>query len=88
MDYHNNNKQTGKARLELTATITMPDGTVVERKVSVDDLPGDIDTCSIEGFRRDFDKYERPVVEARNKVCDDITTRYLEELKKRKDRKD
>lgn len=88
MDNQKDNNETGKARLELTATITMPDGTVVERKVSVDDLPGDIDTCSIEGFRRDFDKYEKPVVEARNRVCDDITAGYLEELKKRKGRRD
>lgn len=80
--------KTGKAKLELTARITLEDGTVVEEKVSADELPADeIDFFSIDGFRNTFDGYETKLIAARDELTKGLSEKYMEELsKKRKGR--
>lgn len=85
----NRNKNTNGAKMEFVARITMEDGTVIERKVSVDSIPTreEMDLGSVEGFLKGFDKYERAAVKARNKVCADVTQGYIDELAKKKSRR-
>ena len=75
-----------KSKLEFIARITMPDGKVIERRVDADDripAPDDFDISSKEGFLESFDVLEKVTLEARNKIAEDITAAYLEELSKK-----
>ena len=75
-----------KVSLEFVARITMPDGSVIERKVDADDgipAPDDFDTSSKDGFLESFDILEKVTLEARNKIAEDITEAYLEEVSKK-----
>jgi hypothetical protein len=75
-----------KVKLEFIAKITMPDGKVIERKVDANDgipAPYDFDTSSKNGFLESFDALEEVTLEARNKIADDITGAYLEEVSKK-----
>lgn len=81
----NHSKNANGAKMEFVARITMEDGTVIERNVSVDSIPTsrEMDFESVEGFLKAFDKYERAAVKARNKVCADVTQGYIDELAKK-----
>lgn len=83
MNDSNNKPHALGAKMRLTAVITMPDGTEVKKEMEIGDLPSDMDFRSVDGFRQGFDKYERPVVEARNRICEEVTAEYLETLSKK-----
>jgi len=73
-------------KLEFVAKITMPDGRIIERSVNADDAipaPDDFDISSKDGFLKSFDVLERAVLGARNKIGEDITEAYLEEVSKK-----
>jgi len=75
-----------KVRLEFMARITMPDGRVIERKVDADDgipAPDDFDVSSKNGFLESFDALEQVALKARNKIAEDITGAYLDEVSKK-----
>jgi len=75
-----------KVKLEFVAKMTMPDGEVIERRVGAGDgipAPDDFDTSSKSGFLESFDVLEKLTLEARNKVAQDITEAYLEEVAKK-----
>ena len=75
-----------KVKLEFVAKITMPDGKVVERKVDADNsipTPDDFDTSSKDGFLESFDILEKATLEVRNRIAENITEAYLEEVAKK-----
>lgn len=77
--------------MEFVARIKMPDGNVIEKAVVAEGgIPtlDDIDVYTIEGFRRSFDDYERAALKARNKIGEEITQEYYNELKKRAGKKE
>ena len=87
MSKQQENKNTLGAQTEFIARITMPDGTVIEKKVSADGgIPSaeEMDLGSVDGFLKSFDKYERAAIKARNEICNEITDSYLKELAKKK----
>ena len=84
------NKQLS-GKLEFTARITMPDGRVIEKKIEADGgvpADGEMDFHTIDGFRLSFDRYEKAILQARDKACKELTDEYMKELsKKKKDNK-
>lgn len=77
--------------MEFVARIKMPDGNVIEKTVVAEGgIPtlDDIDVYTIDGFRRSFDDYERAALKARNKIGEEITQEYYNELKKRAGKKE
>ena len=73
-------------KLEFVAKITMPDGKVIERRVDADDkIPGpdDFDTSSKAGFLESFDIWEKVTLEARNRITQEITDAFLDEVSKK-----
>lgn len=75
-----------KVRLEFVARITLPDGKVIERRVDADDqipAPDDFDTSSLNGFLKSFDVLEQVTLEARNRITQEITEAFLDELSKK-----
>lgn len=76
-----------KMDLEIIARIKGKDGTVIEKKVCLDQvLPSvfDFDLSTKEGFLRDFDTLEKAVLTARNQVAADLTEGYMEAASKKK----
>jgi len=74
------------AKLEFVARVTMPDGKVIERRVDADDsipAPDDFDTSSKGAFLGSFDVLEKAVLDARNRIAEDITGAYLDEVSKK-----
>ena len=75
-----------KSKLEVVARITMPDGKVIERIVDADDIipaPEDFDTSSKDSFLESFDVVERAILDARNRIGEEIAEAYLEEVAKK-----
>jgi len=75
-----------KVKLEFVAKITLPDGKVIERKVDANDgipAPDDFDVSSKNGFLESFDVLEKATLEARNRIAEDITGAYVEEVSKK-----
>jgi hypothetical protein len=75
-----------KVRLEFVARVTMPGGKVIERIVDADDnipSPDDFDTSSLNGFLYSFDILEQVTLEARNRIAQDITEAFLDEMSKK-----
>ena len=90
MNNKDNNVPAGKeqlsAKLEFTARITLPDGTVIEKVIEVDGgIPSaeKMDFHTLDGFRRSFYKYERAARDARKRVCKELTNEYVKELSKK-----
>jgi hypothetical protein len=80
------NNKMDKVKLEFVAKITMPDGKVIERRVDAGDsipVPDDFDTSSKDGFLESFDVLEKAALKARNKIAEDITEAYIEEVSKK-----
>lgn len=80
-----------KADIELVARIKNPDGTVIEKVVTMEDaVPQikDFDFCTKAGFLRDLNTYEKAMIQARNQVMEDITSEYLDSGVKKKTKKD
>ncbi|MBP5751793.1 MAG: helix-turn-helix domain-containing protein [Treponema sp.] len=76
--------------LEITAKITAKDGTVIEKKIRMDDaIPGfdDFDFSTKEGFLRDFDKLESAILAARKEVSEGIVKEYGNHLSKKNGKK-
>ncbi|MDR1135642.1 MAG: hypothetical protein LBL49_05635 [Clostridiales Family XIII bacterium] len=75
-----------KAKLEFVARITTPDGKVIEQTVeAVGGIPDldDFDTSTREGFLSSFDAFEKVTLEARNRIAEEISEKYLEEVAKK-----
>ena len=74
------------AKLEVTARITLPDGRVIEKVVEADGgVPSaeEMDFHTLDGFRQSFDRYEKAIIQARNRVCKDLSDEYMSELSKK-----
>lgn len=74
-----------KAKLEYIARITMPDGSVVEKKISVEDLPGEreYDLHNVYNYLKTFDVYEQKVIQASKQLNEELSKGYLEEVSKK-----
>jgi hypothetical protein len=73
-------------KLEFVARITLPNGEVIERRVTAADgipAPDDFDISSKDGFLESFDSLETVTLEARNRIAKDIAEAYLEEVSKK-----
>ena len=80
--YDKNNKPI----VEFSARITLPDGQVIEKTVSTTgDFPSpeDFDLSTREGFLADFDALEKAVLEARNKIGEEISGEFLKDSSKK-----
>lgn len=83
-------KNNNKPVVEFSARITMPDGRIIEKTVSTEgDFPSpeDFDLSTREGFLADFDALERAVLEARNKIGEEISNEFLKDSSKKKSTK-
>ena len=73
-------------KVEITARITMPDGSVIESVACGDGtipLPEDFDNSTREGFLRDFDALESSLVSARDKAVEGLAESYMMEASKK-----
>ena len=83
-----NNKEQASAngaKLDLVARITLPDGRVVEKKVeAVGGIPApeEFDTSDRDGFLATYDRFERSVIDARDRLSKSIGETISDELKK------
>ncbi len=67
-------------RVRFIAEITDDDGKIMKAPVSVETNVPDITEFSRPSeFYKVFDRYERPVIEARNQIALEVTKDYLEE---------
>ena len=75
-------------KVRFTAEIIDDNGNVLKAPVAVETTVPDLTeyNCPSE-FLKVFDRYERPVIEARNQIASEITKEYLEEAAFLKDRK-
>ena len=77
---NNPSDKNNKPIVEFSARITLPDGQVIEKTVSTTgDFPSpeDFDLSTREGFLADFDALEKAVLEARNKIGEEISGEFL-----------
>ncbi len=73
------------AKLELVARITLPDGRVVERIVEAGGgipAPEEFDTSDMDRFLATYDRFERSVIDARDRLSKNIGETISDELKK------
>ena len=78
------------AKLEFTARITLPDGRIIEKTVeSIGDIPSpeEYDMTSKEKFLATFDRYERSVIDMRERLTQGVTDAIVDEVKKTAGRK-
>ena len=76
---------TDGTKLEFMARITLPDGRVIEKTVEVEGgipSPGDFDVTDRYKFLDTFDRYERGVIDARDRLTKSVTEAISDELKK------
>jgi len=67
-------------KVRFTAEIVDDDGKVRKAPVSAEaDVPEITEFTSPSEFYKVFDRFERPVIEARNQVAAEVTKDYLEE---------
>ena len=75
-------------KIRFTAEIIDDNGNVLKNPVSVETKVPDLTDFNWPSeFLKVFDRYERPVIEARNQIASEITKDYLEEAAFLKDRK-
>ncbi len=82
-------KNNSKPVVEFSARITLPDGRVIEKTVSTTgDFPSpeDFDLSTREGFLADFDALEKAVLEARNRIGEEISGEFLRDSSKKNSR--
>lgn len=74
-----------QAKVEFIARITDGDGKVIEKKVSGTAFPSSdsFDVTTREGFLSAFNVLEQSVLDARNKVGQEVTTEFLELVSKK-----
>lgn len=85
MNNHSDNNN-NKPVVEFSARITMPDGQIIEKTVSsTGDFPPpeDFDLSTRDGFLADFDALEKAVLEARNKISEEISGEFLDHASKK-----
>ncbi len=67
-------------RVRFIAEIIDDDGKVMKAPVSIEtDVPDITEFSRRSEFYKVFDRYERPVIEARNQIALEVTKDYLEE---------
>lgn len=67
-------------RVRFIAEIVDDEGKVKKAPVSVEtDVPDIVEFTSPSEFYKVFDRFERPVIEARNQIAEEVTKDYLEE---------
>lgn len=79
-------KNNNKPIVQFSARITLPDGQVIEKTVSTTgDFPSpeDFDLSTREGFLADFDALEKAILEARNKIGEEISGEFLNDSSKK-----
>ncbi len=79
-------KNNNKPIVEFSARITLPDGEVIEKTVSTTgDFPSpeDFDLSTREGFLADFDAFEKAILEARNRIGEEISGEFLKDSSKK-----
>lgn len=85
MNNHSDNNN-NKPVVEFSARITLPNGQVIEKTVTTTgDFPSpeDFDLSTREGFLADFDALEKAVLEARNKIGEEISNEFLKDSSKK-----
>ena len=85
MNNHSDNSN-NKPVVEFSARITLPNGQVIEKTVTTTgDFPSpeDFDLSTREGFLADFDALEKAVLEARNKIGEEISNEFLKDSSKK-----
>lgn len=85
MNNHSDNNN-NKPVVEFSARITMPDGQIIEKTVSsTGDFPSpeDFDLSTRDGFLADFDALEKAVLEARNRIGEEISGEFLDHASKK-----
>lgn len=81
-----NNQPSDKMDLEIIARIKGKDGTVIEKKIQLDDaIPNaaDFDISTLDGFRRDFDQLEKSILKARNDLSEELAGEYMDTVSKK-----
>lgn len=85
MNNHSDNNN-NKPVVEFSARITFPNGQVIEKTVTTTGhfpSPEDFDLSTREGFLADFDALEKAVLEARNKIGEEISNEFLKDSSKK-----
>ncbi len=73
-------KVAAKMRVRFSAEIVDDDGKVKKAPVSVEtEVPDIAEYSTPSEFYKVFDRFERPVIEARNQIASEVTKEYLEE---------
>ncbi len=71
----------GKMKVRFIAEIINDEGKVMKAPVRVEtDVPDITEFSSPSEFYRVFDRFERPVIEARNQIASEVAKDYLEEV--------
>ena len=77
------------AKLELVYRFTLPDGRVVEKMVDTGiPAPDEFDITDKDRFLTTFDRFERSVIDARDRLAKSIGKTMSEELKKTAEHKE
>ena len=77
------------AKLELVYRFTLPDGRVVEKMVDTGiPAPDEFDITDKDRFLTTFDRFERSVIDARDRLGKSIGKTMSEELKKTAEHKE
>ncbi len=67
-------------KVRFIAEIVDDNGDVTKAPVSIEtDVPDITEFSSPSEFYKVFDRFERPVIEARNQIAEEVTKDYLEE---------
>lgn len=83
MDKHPDDK---KPVIEYTAKITLPNGEVIEKTVStVGSFPSleDFDLSTREGLLKDFDLFEKTILQTSRKLNGELSREYLDASSKK-----
>ncbi len=73
-------KVAAEMRVRFIAEIIDNDGEVKKAPVSVEtDVPNITEFSNPSEFYKVFDRFERPLIEARNQIASEVTKDYLEE---------
>ena len=90
MEQKDNKASAQGAKLEITARITLPDGRVIEKVVEAPDgIPSldEYDMSDTDKFLATYDRYERSVIDVRDRLTRVVTQAISDYLKKTPDAK-
>ena len=91
MENKNEQASANGAKLELVARITLPDGRVIEKMVEAEGgipSPDEFDITDGGRFLTTFDRFERSVIDARDRLSKSIGDTMSEELKQKANHKE